>query len=145
MGPGSSVTYTPHCLRRDFSATLAVQTLAQSVLDFELEADSFWEYDRRVEVLNLTIAGVTTHGGGHFSVGGQVGEVCSTLSLSLYHPSNFLSRLYGMRFFLLFSRSFSLLLANRKRSCPTCGPRRATRCSTSTTASWISSGTSGRH
>lgn len=75
MGPGNSTAYTPHCLRRDFTPDLVASKLTQDMLDFQLEAASFWEYDRRVEALNLTIPGVTTHGAGHFGVGGMVGEV----------------------------------------------------------------------
>jgi tyrosinase len=76
MGPDYSLTYTPHCLRRDFSAYMANLTLTQDLIDWSLEADSFGEYDRRVQAMNLTQAGITSHGGGHFAVGGMVGEVC---------------------------------------------------------------------
>lgn len=76
MGPDDSVTYTPHCLRRDFSAWLATQTLNQTLVDWQLESDEFVVYDRRVQALDLTLQGITTHGGGHFGVGGMVGEVC---------------------------------------------------------------------
>lgn len=75
MGPDNSTASTPHCLRRDFTAQLATQTLNQSLVDWQLEADEFAVYDRRVQALDLSLSGITTHGGGHFSVGGMVGEV----------------------------------------------------------------------
>lgn len=75
MGPDNSTASTPHCLRRDFTAQLAMQTLNQSLVDWQLEAGEFAVYDRRVQALDLSLSGITTHGGGHFSVGGMVGEV----------------------------------------------------------------------
>jgi hypothetical protein len=75
MGPDLSLTYTPHCLRRDFSPYMANQTLNQTLVDWIDTAEIFTEYDHRVQILNLEPTGITTHGGGHFAVGGEVGEV----------------------------------------------------------------------
>jgi tyrosinase len=75
MGPGNSTAATPHCLRRDFTPWLATQTLNRTLADWQLEADEFAVYDRRVQAMDLTLSGITTHGGGHFGVGGMVGEV----------------------------------------------------------------------
>ncbi|KAI0178378.1 hypothetical protein BJ166DRAFT_49020 [Pestalotiopsis sp. NC0098] len=80
MGPDNSTASTPHCLRRDFTAQLAMQTLNQSLVDWQLEADEFAVYDRRVQALDLSLSGITTHGGGHFSVGGMVGEMSNMYS-----------------------------------------------------------------
>jgi tyrosinase len=77
MGPGDVTTYNPHCLRRDFAPLLAMQTASQSVVDFTNLATSFADYDHRVQAWNSSLSGVTTHGGGHFGVGGNVGDVRS--------------------------------------------------------------------
>lgn len=54
---------------------MAGQTLNQSFVDWIDTAEIFTEYDRRVQLLSMEPTGITTHGGGHFSVGGAVGEV----------------------------------------------------------------------
>lgn len=75
MGPGNHTYYSPHCLRRDFSPSVFSTTLNQSVLDWTWTASDFWTLEHYVEGLALAWPGVTTHGGGHFGVGGQIGEV----------------------------------------------------------------------
>ncbi|PVH73894.1 Di-copper centre-containing protein [Cadophora sp. DSE1049] len=80
MGPGNNLSYNPHCLRRDFSPTLAKLTLNSSVLSWVQQANAYALYDRRVQSMELSIAGIATHGGGHFSVGGAVGEMSEMYS-----------------------------------------------------------------
>lgn len=84
MGPGNHTDYSPHCLRRDFSPSVFSTTLNQSVLDWTRTASDFWTFEHYVEGLALAWPGVTTHGGGHFGVGGQIGEVriiyCTSLN-----------------------------------------------------------------
>ncbi|KAG4438583.1 hypothetical protein IFR05_005958 [Cadophora sp. M221] len=80
MGPGNNLSYSPHCLRRDFSPTLANLRLNSSVLAWVQQANDFALYDRRVQAIELNIPGIATHGGGHFSVGGAVGEMSEMYS-----------------------------------------------------------------
>ncbi|RDW63562.1 hypothetical protein BP6252_11107 [Coleophoma cylindrospora] len=75
MGPGSSTDYTPHCLRRDFSGDFASQSLNSSLVDIILSTPDFLLLDRRFQSLELDLAGVWIHGGGHFSVGGNTGDM----------------------------------------------------------------------
>ncbi|KAH8885499.1 Di-copper centre-containing protein [Thozetella sp. PMI_491] len=82
MGPGNSLTYTPHCLRRDFITTLATKKLTQAEVNWESSASTFWLYTQHIEIANMSsdLSGITTHGGGHFSVGGTTGEMSDMYS-----------------------------------------------------------------
>ncbi|KAH8588626.1 hypothetical protein B0O99DRAFT_356866 [Bisporella sp. PMI_857] len=80
MGPGDSFAYTPHCLRRDLSGQLAKLKLSSTFISWTLNAPDFFEFDRRVQAHNLTLAGVGVHGGGHFGVGGMIGEMSDVWS-----------------------------------------------------------------
>lgn len=82
MGPGNHTSYSPHCLRRDFSPWLFSMTLNQSLQDWTLTAPDFWHLDYWIEGLSLGVADITLHGGGHLAVGGQVGEVRKDHSLT---------------------------------------------------------------
>ncbi|KAH7142057.1 hypothetical protein EDB81DRAFT_843507 [Dactylonectria macrodidyma] len=73
-GPGNSSAYNPRCLTRDISPEFAISKLNQCIVDWTLEAEDFYEFDRRVQ------GGVTTtsqgyHGGGHLGIGGDIGEM----------------------------------------------------------------------
>lgn len=81
IGPGPITTYNPHCLRRDFIPSIFVTKLTESAAAWTEEAVDFFGYDRRVELYpNLTLQDVRTHGGGHFAIGGMVGEMSDTHS-----------------------------------------------------------------
>lgn len=82
MGPGKNTAYTPHCLRRDFVPSLAAYKLSMVQVHSELVAETYSEYSRRVELtsLNPDLSGLSTHGGGHFAVGGMVGEMSDMYS-----------------------------------------------------------------
>lgn len=82
MGPGKTTAYTPHCLRRDFIPTLAASKLSETEVQFERAAATYTEYSQRVEInsLNPDLSGMSTHGGGHFGVGGMVGEMSDMYS-----------------------------------------------------------------
>ncbi|PBP21906.1 hypothetical protein BUE80_DR007322 [Diplocarpon rosae] len=80
MGPGNNLNYTPHALRRDFSPSLALERLNSSVIQWLQDADSFALYARRSQSVSPGLDGVFTHGGGHFGVGGLVGELSNTYS-----------------------------------------------------------------
>lgn len=79
MGPGNHTQYNPHCLRRDFSPSLFSRSLNQSILDYTWTASDHWHLETYIEAPSLDAADVTTHGGGHLGVGGQIGEVCTAL------------------------------------------------------------------
>ncbi|OWP03182.1 hypothetical protein B2J93_7208 [Marssonina coronariae] len=80
MGLGKSLEYAPHYLRRDFSPSLAMRTLNSSAVQWVQESDSFALFDRRSQSLKPGLGGVSTHGGGHLAVGGQVGELSNAYS-----------------------------------------------------------------
>ncbi|KAH7031367.1 uncharacterized protein B0I36DRAFT_122126 [Microdochium trichocladiopsis] len=82
MGPGKSTDYTPHCLRRDFVPTLTASKLSTPEVQYERSASTYAEYSQRVELVSLNpdLSGMTTHGAGHFGVGGMVGEMSDMYS-----------------------------------------------------------------
>lgn len=49
-----------------------------------------------MQILELSLAGVFTHGGGHFSVGGMVGEVCTSKGQVLSHSWLTISQMADM-------------------------------------------------
>ena len=75
MGPGPSTAHNPRCLARDFSPWLATRTINSTVVSWTLSADSFSLFDRRIQGLGLGVDGMTSHAGGHLSVGGDIGDV----------------------------------------------------------------------
>jgi hypothetical protein len=64
-------------MRRDFSPLYASLTLNSTVVDWTLSAPDFWHFDFYMQwsVTSSKNLGIQVHGGGHFSVGGLVGEV----------------------------------------------------------------------
>ena len=82
LGPGNSLTYTPHCLRRDFIPSLVTKKLSKAEVTWESSAPTFYEYTQHVEIASMAsdLSGITTHGGGHFGVGGMVGEMSDMYS-----------------------------------------------------------------
>ncbi|ORY57455.1 uncharacterized protein BCR38DRAFT_449179 [Pseudomassariella vexata] len=80
MGPGESTEYTPSCLRRDIAPEFASRTCAKAMVDWTLEEDDFALFDMRIEAMNLTLDGTTTHACGHWGVGGQVGQMADVWS-----------------------------------------------------------------
>lgn len=74
MGPGVYTDPNPRCLRRDFAPAFAVSKCNGSEIDWSQSAETFAEFDERVQG-DITIQGMTYHPGGHFGVGGELGEV----------------------------------------------------------------------
>ncbi|KAF2761830.1 Di-copper centre-containing protein [Pseudovirgaria hyperparasitica] len=72
MGPLNSTAYNPRCLRRDFSPWLASKKLRKSVVDLTLSKSHFATFDIAVQGM-IDVPGLTYHGGGHLSVGGDIG------------------------------------------------------------------------
>ncbi|KFZ01651.1 hypothetical protein V501_09890 [Pseudogymnoascus sp. VKM F-4519 (FW-2642)] len=74
MGPGLNNDYNPHCLTRDFSPWLATQKL-QFINSFTpFLQTTFSKFDVAVQG-SIDVAGLTYHGGGHLSVGGDLGTM----------------------------------------------------------------------
>jgi tyrosinase len=74
------LTKNPHCLRRDFLPAFAHGALNTSIVASTKAAPTFFQLDRRMQNLKLEVSGVWTHGGGHFGVGGMVGEMSNMYS-----------------------------------------------------------------
>lgn len=72
MGPKYNLTYNPRCLTRDFSPYFASQTLNSSVVASALAGKTFKDFDTFVQG-RFDIPDTTYHGGGHLSVGGDLG------------------------------------------------------------------------
>ncbi|KAJ2898555.1 hypothetical protein MKZ38_003846 [Zalerion maritima] len=79
LGPGYTTAYNPRCLRRDFAPEFAVSNLNISMVAWTLSADSFAEFDIRVQG-GTTVPEMTYHGGGHLGVGGDLGEIGNVYS-----------------------------------------------------------------
>ena len=74
MGPGVYTNTNPHCLRRDFAPAFAVSKCNRSEAAWPQSAETFAEFDKRVQG-GVTLNAMTYHPGGHFGVGGELGEV----------------------------------------------------------------------
>lgn len=79
MGPGFTTAYTPHCLTRDLAPSLAVAKLNSTGVAYTLAAKTFLEFEIRVEG-GIDVPSLTYHGGGHLSVGGDLGELGNVYS-----------------------------------------------------------------
>jgi len=74
LGPGDSVTYNPQCLRRDLSPAFAARYLGMNQTRITLSQPDFGWFARTVEGSpSFDASGV--HGGGHFGVGGTLGQM----------------------------------------------------------------------
>ena len=74
MGPSSNVTGNPRCLSRDFSPYFAGRYLGINVTKATLSQPDFGWFDRVVEGgPSFDASGL--HGGGHYGVGGTLGEM----------------------------------------------------------------------
>ncbi|KAF8888037.1 hypothetical protein BD779DRAFT_1672450 [Infundibulicybe gibba] len=74
MGPGNDMSGNPRCLARDFSPYFAGRYLGANVTTFTLaQADYGW-FSRVVEG-GTSFDASGTHGGGHYGVGGTLGEM----------------------------------------------------------------------
>ncbi|KAM7194203.1 hypothetical protein V8F33_007349 [Rhypophila sp. PSN 637] len=80
MGPGNSTAYNPHCLRRDISPWLITQTLNSTVYNRVLSQPDFFHFTLVTEGAAPGVPAMTTHGGGHLGVGGNVGEIANMYS-----------------------------------------------------------------
>jgi tyrosinase len=73
LGPTSSVTYNPQCLKRDFSAGFARRYLGLNQTQLTLSQPNYGWFDSVVEGgPSFDASGV--HGGGHYGVGGTYGK-----------------------------------------------------------------------
>jgi tyrosinase len=74
LGPASSVTYNPQCLKRDLSPSFARRYLGMNQTQLTLKQDDFGWFARVVEGgPSFDASGI--HGGGHYGVGGTYGEL----------------------------------------------------------------------
>ncbi|KFY26085.1 hypothetical protein V491_01474 [Pseudogymnoascus sp. VKM F-3775] len=74
MGPGLNNEYNPHCLTRDFSPWLATQKLQLINAFTPFIQTQFSTFDIAVQGA-IDVPGLTYHGGGHLSVGGDLGTM----------------------------------------------------------------------
>ncbi|TLD09242.1 uncharacterized protein PgNI_06966 [Pyricularia grisea] len=80
MGLGDSLEFQPHCLRRDFSPTLASTSMSHEVISKTLANSNFWGFSRWIQGFGFDAENLTIHGGMHLSIGGQVGEAADVYS-----------------------------------------------------------------
>ncbi|KAK4454570.1 tyrosinase [Podospora aff. communis PSN243] len=74
LGPFASVTYNPQCLKRDLSPYFAARYLALNQTQLTLSQPDFGWFARIVEGgPDYELSGV--HGGGHYGVGGSLGQM----------------------------------------------------------------------
>lgn len=79
MGPADNVTGNPRCLHRDFSPTFAAEFLNTSITRDTLSQSDYGHLLRIVEgETNFEHSGI--HGGGHFGVGGEMGDMFNSPS-----------------------------------------------------------------
>lgn len=74
MGPGVYTEGNPRCLRRDFAPSFAVSKCNGSEAAWPQSAETFAEFDIRAQG-GITTETMTYHPGGHFGVGGELGDV----------------------------------------------------------------------
>ncbi|KAK6530325.1 hypothetical protein TWF694_003682 [Orbilia ellipsospora] len=73
IGPGTSTTYNPHCLARDFSRTL-MGWGNQTGINWVWDTPNYGWFARRIEnIPDFTVPNI--HGSGHFGVGGALGTM----------------------------------------------------------------------
>ena len=83
LGPLTSVTYNPQCLRRDFSPYMVSRYLGWNQTQLTLAQPDFGHFDTVVEGgPSFELSGV--HGGGHYGIGGQFGKGPPTVLNSMY-------------------------------------------------------------
>lgn len=93
LGPASSVSYNPQCLKRDLSPGFARRYLGMNQTELTLSQGDFGWFDRVVEGgPSFDASGI--HGGGHYGVGGTYGEI-SWLRWSLSSDTNVLAGQMG--------------------------------------------------
>ncbi|OIW28973.1 Di-copper centre-containing protein [Coniochaeta ligniaria NRRL 30616] len=76
MGPGVWTEPNPRCLRRDFAPAFAVSKCNGSEVEWSQRAETFADFDERAQG-DIKVAGMTYHPGGHFGVGGELGELAN--------------------------------------------------------------------
>ncbi|TDZ28233.1 N-acetyl-6-hydroxytryptophan oxidase ivoB [Colletotrichum spinosum] len=74
MGLGASLEHQPHCLRRDFSPTLAAGALSDEVVERALSSETYDAFNLHVQGYSFQVEDITLHAGMHLGIGGQVGE-----------------------------------------------------------------------
>lgn len=78
LGPASSVSYNPQCLKRDLSPGFARRYLGMNQTELTLRQGDFGWFARVVEGgPSFDASGI--HGGGHYGVGGTYGEIPSVV------------------------------------------------------------------
>lgn len=74
MGPAGDLSGNPRCLARDFSPYFAGRYLGRNVTAVALAQPDFGTFDRTIEGgPSFESSGV--HGGGHYGVGGTLGQM----------------------------------------------------------------------
>ncbi|KAH9905172.1 hypothetical protein F4778DRAFT_802652 [Xylariomycetidae sp. FL2044] len=92
MGPGQSTAYNPRCLKRDIAPGFAADKLSAATVEWALQGDNFFEFDKRVQG-GITVEAGTYHAGGHLGIGGDLGDIADIYSspgdpLFFMHHSN---------------------------------------------------------
>ncbi|KAK0639666.1 hypothetical protein B0T16DRAFT_518701 [Cercophora newfieldiana] len=75
LGPGKSVAHNPRCLTRDFAPELAAATLNSDVVEWTLSAETFVQFDVRVQGASMAVSDIKYGAGGHLALGGDAGEI----------------------------------------------------------------------
>lgn len=75
LGPSHNASIAnPHCLKRDFSPEVVKYNLQKATWNEVLEQSNFGRFAKRLEAEpNWTTTNI--HGGGHFGIGGSMGDM----------------------------------------------------------------------
>jgi tyrosinase len=113
MGPADDMTGNPRCLHRDLSPTFATQFLNEGITEDTISKSDYGHFMRAVEgETNFEHSGI--HGGGHYGVGGTLGEMGDLFN----SPSGmFTLNFYDPFFPHAFFRSAILYAPREPRSC----------------------------
>jgi len=74
MGPNDNITGNPRCLSRDFSPYVAATFSGVNMTIFNMKQPDFGWFARTIQD-EPSIERMGIHGGGHFSVGGALGQM----------------------------------------------------------------------
>ena len=75
FGPGPNLEPNPRCLARDLAPVFAAEKLNPKMADWVFSAETFGEFDFRLQGVGIEVDGMTIHAGGHMGVGGDIGDI----------------------------------------------------------------------
>jgi tyrosinase len=76
---GSGLNYNPRCLRRDISKDAAQWTTTDQVVDLIVKEDNVFDFQNTMQG-DFPKGFLGVHSGGHYTIGGDPGGVCTPLS-----------------------------------------------------------------